>query len=833
MGFRGADPNLSGFLPVSWHRAGMAETNQKELFTKEGERSGSVFINARCQLRMESGYRVVLVGGLPLSHYADGDRMGEAHSMVSLVEQGWAQQNEVARAFDCSERTVRRHQRRFDEGGLAALGRPSGYPRHRARLHAKRGALVNRWKGEGHSNREIARRLGVSEKAVRKLLRRLGWKPPAAQAEQLELALGDADPNLSASKVDTFKSPPQSGPSAAGSVARGADPNLSGSKGDTPESPPYTDLAPETMVPDADPNLAGTRTDEDQPPAVSFDADPSNREIDRLLASLGLLSDAAPLFRSATRVPNVGVLLAIPALVDSGVIDIARDVYGSIGPAFYGLRNTVVTLLLMALMRIKRPESLKGYSPEELGRLLGLDQAPEVKTLRRKLAKLAVHGRAAEFGRALAIRRVQSRGHAMGFLYVDGHVRAYHGKRDIPKAYVARRHLAMPATTDYWVNDVGGEPLFLVTCEANKQLSTMLPIVLNEVRAVVGERQITVVFDRGGWSPKLFQELIGDGFDILTYRKGVSRRVPKKHFSVHEGTIDERKLRYVLADREIRLLQGKLRLRQVTRLADDGHHQVGIVTSRQDLSALEVAYRISERWRQENFFKYLRTEYALDALVDYGVEAADSNRMIPNPERRALGAKLRKEYAELNQLTANYGVQALRNLESVRRTMRGFKIANAPLANIIVKQMKRIVAMETRLSKMPTRTPVQQVVDGPVIKLAVERKHLTDLLKMVAYQAECDLFRLLAPHYRRAEDESRALIRSALSSAGNIELSDAELRMSIDPLSSPHRTKLLATLCEHLNATHTRFPGTKLTLRFEVNPEPPVSLAFPGSRSCT
>jgi hypothetical protein len=26
------------------------------------------------------------------------------------------------------------------------------------------------------------------------------------------------------------------------------------------------------------------------------------------------------------------------------------------------------------------------------------------------------------------------------------------------------------------------------------------------------------------------------------------------------------------------------------------------------------------RWRQENFSKYLREEYALDALVDYGTE---------------------------------------------------------------------------------------------------------------------------------------------------------------------------------------------------------------------
>ena len=63
-------------------------------------------------------------------------------------------------------------------------------------------------------------------------------------------------------------------------------------------------------------------------------------------------------------------------------------------------------------------------------------------------------------------------------------------------------------------------------------------------------------------------------------------------------------------------MKGKLRLRQVTRLSEDGH-QTPILTSRRDLSAVEVAYRMFARWRQENFFKYLREQYALDALVDY------------------------------------------------------------------------------------------------------------------------------------------------------------------------------------------------------------------------
>ncbi|NTU84652.1 MAG: hypothetical protein HGA45_35690, partial [Chloroflexales bacterium] len=57
--------------------------------------------------------------------------------------------------------------------------------------------------------------------------------------------------------------------------------------------------------------------------------------------------------------------------------------------------------------------------------------------------------------------------------------------------------------------------------------------------------------------------------------------------------------------------------------------------------------------------------------------------------------------------------------------------------------------LERRRARAPRRVPVQQVVDGPVIRLDVERKHLTNLIKMVAYQAESDLLRAVAPHYRR------------------------------------------------------------------------------------
>src|SRR5207248_7212269 len=163
----------------------------------------------------------------------------------------------------------------------------------------------------------------------------------------------------------------------------------------------------------------------------------------------GVQTCALPIFAPAQNLPRAGVLLAIPALVASGLLPAAEKIYESLRPSFYGLRTTLVAYVLLALLRIRRPEALKEYSPGELGRIVGLDRMPEVKTLRRKLSQLAKRKGSYKLGQEIARRRIRERGRVVGFLYVDGHVRAYHGKHTIPKGYVTSRRLAAPATTDY------------------------------------------------------------------------------------------------------------------------------------------------------------------------------------------------------------------------------------------------------------------------------------------------------------------------------------------------------------------------------------------------
>jgi len=240
------------------------------------------------------------------------------------------------------------------------------------------------------------------------------------------------------------------------------------------------------------------------------------------------------------------------------------------------------------------------------------------------------------------------------------------------------------------------------------------------------------VFDRGGWSPKLFADLLAAGFDFLTYRKGHFRHLPRRCFGTHVAVLEGKSVTYQLADKDVRLLGGKLRLHQVTRLTDQGRHQTLIVTSRSDLPAVEVAFRMFERWRQENFFKYLREEFALDALIDHGVVPDDATREVPNPKWAEVDAKLRAAHDRVGAITRRSGGDATLRELGVATTRRALldRHTRRELGAAVAESMK----LERRRAAIPRRIPVGDRTNSEVIKLSTERKHLSNVLKMVAYR---------------------------------------------------------------------------------------------------
>jgi transposase len=732
--------------------------------------SDVVVINGRCEIHEEEDLCIAVVSGIPVFRYHREDVVERSLFIAQALALGFATPRELSRALGVSESTVFRYQRLYRAGGATALipkkpGSPEGQ-----HLEAAEQTAIRTWHEAGVSGREIARRLKKAPGVVQKALRRMGLPPRRPRARQQALP-------------------------------------------GTPSADTEDDPAPSVAATSADASPVPVRAPAPSS-ALVFGRDPFDRSLDRLLAAEGLLHDAQPVFADGSDIPRLGALLAIPLLVTSGLFSEASRIYGSIGPAFYGLRTSLLVLAFMALLRIKHPENLKEYSPPLLGRIIGLDRAPEVKTLRRKLKRLSA-GHSETLLRALAERRVAAREEAMGFLYVDGHVRVYSGEHRLPKAHVARMRISLPAMQEMWVNDAAGDPVFFVTQEAHPQLVSALPPILEEVREMVGHgRRITVVFDRGGWSPRLFKQMEATGFDVITYRKGKTERIPEDHFTEYDAPGTDGRRPWLLHERSLRVGGAKdgLWMRQVTRRKGD--HQTHIVTTRQDLGLVEVAQRMFARWQQENFLKYMRQEFAIDALLEYGFEEEDQLRDTPNPawtradkawkKARRAASKLKVTYAELTLAGKERPPELLGAVQEAQRTVAEAKAAR---------------------DELPPRITIGEFTDDErTVRLPARRKRLSDGLKMLAYQVESDLVRAIAPHYARADDEGRTLIASAFQSAGDLEVTPTELRVTLNPQSSPHRTHAIAELCRQLDETETCFPGTDLRIRYAIR-GPTVTLA--------
>ncbi len=485
------------------------------------------------------------------------------------------------------------------------------------------------------------------------------------------------------------------------------------------------------------------------------------------------------------------------------------------------MQSILFTLAFMSLLRIKTPEQLTAHSPGEFGIILGLDRAPEVKTLRKKIEELGDSGKAREFADRFARRWADENPGTLGFLYIDGHVRPYNGRKyKIPKTHVARRRLCMPATTDFWVNDANSEPIFFITAEANDSMLSMLKNkILPEVRELAGkDRRVTLIFDREAWSPKSFEEWCKKGFDVLTYRKGNYDPWPEECFYEVETDICGKTVKYKLGQRSENINE-KFRMREVRRLCDNGH-QTSVMTTRQDIDDIIIASRMFSRWTQENYFRYMRIEYNIDHRCTYDVESADMNRLVPNPAKKDKKKALEKLKREHEINIKEYGEAILKNDEDKQSEMREFKIVNAEKRQRISELEDKCKELVEIIKTLTERVPIREIMnEKEIVKFETERKILTDTIKMIAYRAETSLFNLLIPPvFARSDDEGRAFLKKVFQTPADIIPDEKNecLIIQFHTMANQRSNNALKTLCEIINQEECIYPKTNLRLIFKA-----------------
>lgn len=546
----------------------------------------------------------------------------------------------------------------------------------------------------------------------------------------------------------------------------------------------------------------------------------------RIAASLGTLEAVAPDFQAALDVPNGGVLFALPALLAMGLLA-TTDRYFSLPRGYYGLDSLFLLLAFMALARLKSIESLRYCAPGEWGKWLGLDRVPEVRTLRQKLRQLACDDQPSQWGAELCRQWMEAVPEQAATLYLDGHVRVYHGHQTtLPRHYVARQKLCLRATTDYWVNAMDGQPFLVVHKPIDPGLIQVLEQdILPELLQTVPNQpdadalqadpllhRFTLVFDREGYSPDLLKRLKQQRVACLTYHKYPGENWPAEEFQpcqvrlVHGQTVTMQ-----LAERGTRLSNG-LWLRELRKLTERGHQTAILATDyRSPLAPLAAA--MFARWSQENYFKYARQNYSLDRLVDYGIEPISDPIPVINPAYRRLEGQIRSATGQLNRLLAQFGALNLEQpIES--DTVEDFIRRKAVLQEAIDLLQHQIQTAKAERKATPRHIAVSDLPQPDRFQqLSTQSKHLIDTLKMVAYRAETAMAALLREHLAHP-DQARSLLQALYRTEADLlpDLEAGTLTVRLHHLANASSDAAIHQLCEALNETETVFPRTPLKL---------------------
>lgn len=557
---------------------------------------------------------------------------------------------------------------------------------------------------------------------------------------------------------------------------------------------------------------------------------------ERILASVGKCIGAAAQFQTCLDIPKGGVLCALPTLLLNGLLENAEKLLGRL-KGYYTTFHILMLLAFMALCRIKTTEKLRGQPPGEFGKLLGLDRIPEVRCLRMKMDELSRRERAEKWAAHLSGYWMESEPEAVGTLYIDGHVRVYHGRlTKLPRRYVSRERLCLRGVTDYWVNDWIGRPFFVVEKEVDPGLlevlrSNIVPKLLVEVPNQPSDQELAddpflfrfiLVFDREGYSPAFFGEMWKKHrIACLTYHKHPADPWPVDWFVKHEATMPGgEEVEMSLCEMGSLVGSGKnaIWMREIRKLTDSGH-QTSIISTAFGVQHTQLAVRMFSRWCQENFFNYMMQHFDIDVIMEYGTTEFPGTEKVINPAwrqfnrlRNSLQNKLRYRRARFAEMTIHPETR-----EKPAKYHKWFT-KKSDLLEEIENYEHELEEIKLKLKNVKKHIIWKELENiDKFHRLLPGRKRLMDTIRMIAYRAETSMVRLITGPQVNSSD-ARKLLQDLFVTEADIlpDLKNKKLRVRVHNASRPAANRALYRLFEKLNQAEIKYPGTDYRVVYEL-----------------
>ena len=526
---------------------------------------------------------------------------------------------------------------------------------------------------------------------------------------------------------------------------------------------------------------------------------------------------AAPV-RGGHMVQHVGCWILLALADELGLHD---DAYRAFGQQHHdGLRIALDAVICALAIYQRCIEGVRRLATPTGPTLLRADRVPTASGVRKLFGRLLSE---TEIGGAILDARVTTRfiaaAHAdegPAVFYVDGHMRRYHGKQVVRKGWRMQDRRVLPGSTDYYVHDEDGRPVFRIPVTSHDSLTAWLQPIAKRLREGLGaEERILLAFDRGGAFSKQLAELRDAGIEFVTYERAPYPTIAENKF---DRTVVVRGETYQLHESRNKNLGDKRgRIRRIALRAVDGK-QINLVAISTASAEQLVAILLggpsiklpSGRWQQENAFHHGDARWGINQLDDRAVEPYPPGTIIPNPARRRLDQSLRLARAAEGDARRKLACTTPK-LGALRRAAVEQDLADA---------LKLQQDLEALRPQIPTHAPIEETaLAGKLVRHTGQLKRIVDVIRVVCANAESELATLIAPHMGRPR-EAKKVIANILAAPGKVTVTDHAIHVRLAPAANRSERDAMQHLFAAINQRGLVLPSDpkRLPLRFDLQP---------------
>jgi hypothetical protein len=470
-----------------------------------------------------------------------------------------------------------------------------------------------------------------------------------------------------------------------------------------------------------------------------------------------------------------------------------------------GLRIALDAVICALAIRQLVIEGVRRLATPTGATLLRSERVPSASGVRKLLGRLIAQtdgGAALEARMAERLIATAAADDGPAVFYIDGHLRPYTGKHVVRKGWRMQDRRVLPGTTDYYVHDEDGRPMFREAVTSHDHLTDWLLPLGKRLRDALGpDEKILFAFDRGGAFAEQLAALRDADFDFVTYERKPFPELPTTAFTpatihgeevgLHEGRLKN-------------LGSGRGRVRRIVVRVEDGRQVSFVAVSK--LPAERLVEVLWLRWRQENGFKHGVERWGTNRLDGHRVEPYPPGTIIPNPARRKLERALRIWRASEGD---------------ARRALARLPAGDERRVNVEVDLAESLQwqrDLEAIRPLIPKHAPVEETeLAGKLVRHTGKLKAIVDVIRIACANAESELAAMLAPHMQRPR-EAKKLLANLFAAPGKVAVTEDAICVRLAPAANRSECVALQHLLDHLNTRGLILPSDhkRLPLRFEI-----------------